>query len=422
MPTSRPLSQDLLSRLTAAPVGMLAQCRSAMPDAGVAARFAHRAAAPPRVGEVSVVVAPSPLLSVSGAVAGAAGSPDAAVAWHYGDPFGEQRAAVDRAAIVDRSHRSVLRITGAERLTWLHTISSQHVATLGDGQSAENLDLDLNGRVQHHFVLTELDGTVWIDTEAERGPDLLAFLQRMVFWADAKPVGAEDHAVLSLLGSGVAGLTETLGIPALPGVYEAAPLPGGGFLRRMPWPTADSFDLVIPRDQLTDLWTRLTAAGAVPAGMWAFEALRVAAVRPRIGPDTDERTIPHEVRWIGGVTEHGAVHLDKGCYRGQETVARVHNLGKPPRHLVLLHLDGSADERPATGDDITAGGRTVGRLGTVVDHYELGPIALALVKRAVPADTALAAGSVAASIDPDSVPADDEPQAGRIAVDRLRGR
>ncbi|MFE7745425.1 YgfZ/GcvT domain-containing protein [Nocardia sp. NPDC057455] len=371
---------------------------------------------------MSVVVAPSPLLDVSGAVAGAAGSPDAAVAWHYGDPFGEQRAAVDRAAIVDRSHRFVLRITGGERLTWLHTITSQHVAALGDGQSAENLDLDLNGRVQHHFVLTELDGTVWIDTEAERGPGLLGFLQKMVFWADAAPVEAADHAVLSLLGPGVADLTEALGVPALPGVYEAAPLPGGGFLRRMPWPTADSFDLVVPRDRLTDLWTRLTAAGATPAGMWAFEALRVAAVRPRIGLDTDERTIPHEARWIGGVAEHGAVHLDKGCYRGQETVARVHNLGKPPRHLLLLHLDGSADERPVTGDDITAGGRAVGRLGTVIDHYEFGPIALALVKRAVPADTALAAGPVAASIDPDSVPVDDVPQAGRVAVDRLRGR
>lgn len=392
-----------------------------MPFRAAVARFAHGRAAPPRVGEVSVVVAPSPILTVSGAVAGAAGSPDAAVAWHYGDPFGEQRAAVQRAAIIDRSHRFVLRITGGERLTWLHTISSQHVAALGDGRSAENLDLDLNGRVQHHFVLTELDGAVWIDTEAERGPDLLAFLQKMVFWADAKPE-ATDHAVLSLLGPGVAALTETLGITALPGVYEATALPGGGFLRRMPWPTADSFDLVVPRDQLTGLWDRLTAAGAVPAGMWAFEALRVAAVRPRIGLDTDERTIPHEARWIGGVAEHGAVHLDKGCYRGQETVARVHNLGKPPRHLLLLHLDGSADERPATGDDVTAGGRAVGRLGTVVDHYELGPIALALIKRAVPADTALVAGPVAASIDPDSVPADDEPQAGRLAVDRLRGR
>ncbi|MFF0546180.1 CAF17-like 4Fe-4S cluster assembly/insertion protein YgfZ [Nocardia thailandica] len=372
---------------------------------------------------MSVVVAPSPVLHTPGAVAGAEGSPDAAVAWHYGDPFGEQKAAVQRVAVVDRSHRSVGRITGGERLSWLHTISSQHLTALPDGHSAENLDLDLNGRVQHHFVLTDLDGTLWFDTEAERGPDLLTFLQRMVFWADAKPEAAPDHAVLSLLGPGAAALASVLGIAALPGeVYAATALPAGGFVRRMPWPTADSYDLIIPRETLITHWSALTAAGAEPAGMWAFEALRVAALRPRIGVDTDDRTIPHEARWIGGPAEFGAVHLNKGCYRGQETVARVHNLGKPPRNLLLLHLDGSADERPATGDDVTAGGRAVGRLGTVVDHFELGPIALALIKRSVPAGTELVAGSAAAAIDPDSVPAEDGVQPGRAAVDRLRGR
>ncbi len=371
---------------------------------------------------MSVVVAPSPLLTVAGAVPAAPGSPDAAVAWHHGDPFGEQKAAVERVAIIDRSHRAVLAIGGGERLSWLHTITSQHIEGLGDRESAENLDLDLNGRVLHHFVLTDLDGTVWIDTEAERGADLLTFLTRMVFWADAQPREAGDHAVLSLLGPRVDTLLDTLGVAELPGVYAAVPLPGGGFLRRMPWPTPDSFDLIVPRASLADWWTRLTAAGAEPAGSWAFEALRVAALRPRIGLDTDERTIPHEARWIGGVTEFGAVHLDKGCYRGQETVARVHNLGKPPRRLVLLHLDGSADARPEPGGEVTAGGRAVGRLGTVVDHYELGPIALALVKRAVPPETELVAGPAAASIDPDSVEADDTPQAGRLAVDRLRGR
>ncbi|MCU1646439.1 MAG: hypothetical protein JWN03_6714 [Nocardia sp.] len=322
--------------------------------------------------------------------------------------------------MVDRSHRFVISITGKERLSWLHTISSQAVAGLQDGQSAENLDLDLNGRVLHHFVLTELDGTVWIDTEAERGPDLLSFLQKMVFWADAKPEAAPDHAILTLLGPRITA--ETLGIPSLPEDYQAVPVPGGGFLRRMPWPTTDSFDLLVPRAQLTNWWTRLRDAGVEAAGSWTFEALRVAALRPRIGIDTDDRTIPHEANWVGGIEEHGAVHLNKGCYRGQETVARVHNLGKPPRNLVLLHLDGSADSRPAPGDAVTAGGRTVGVLGTVIDHYELGPIALALVKRSVPADTPLGAGPCAASIDPDSVPAHDEPQAGRLAVERLRGR
>ena len=144
-------------------------------------------------------------------------------------------------------------------------------------------------------------------------------------------------------------------------------------------------------------------------------------MRPEIDADTDDRTIPHEAGWIGGPEQLGAVHLDKGCYRGQETVARVHNLGKPPRRLVLLHLDGSADERPATGDPVTAGARTVGRVGTVVHHFEYGPIALALVKRNIAADVELSAGGAAASIDPDSIAPDTEVQAGRAAVERLRG-
>ena len=149
-----------------------------------------------------------------------------------------------------------------------------------------------------------------------------------------------------------------------------------------------------------DLQRRLTTAGVRPAGVWAYEAHRVAAVRPRLSVDTDERTIPHEVGWIGGPGQ-GGVHLDKGCYRGQETVARVHNLGKPPRTLVLLHLDGTVD-RPATGDAVLANGRAVGRLGTVVEHVDLGPVALALLKRGIPADTALTTGGdaeVAAMID-----------------------
>ena len=181
-------------------------------------------------------------------------------------------------------------------------------------------------------------------------------------------------------------------------------------------------DVLVSRADVAGLQHRLTQVGVRPAGVWAYEAHRVAAVRARLGVDTDERTIPHEVGWIGGPGA-GAVHLDKGCYRGQETVARVHNLGKPPRMLALLHLDGSVD-RPATGDAVLAGGRAVGRLGTVVEHVDLGPVALALVKRGIPADTALSTGgdaAVAAMLDPESLPAVDGPGAGRLAVERLRG-
>ncbi|UYP19595.1 folate-binding protein [Rhodococcus sp. Z13] len=373
----------------------------------------------------SPIVSESPLLALPDAVASPAEGPDAGLPWHYGDPLGEQRAASTGAAVVDRSTRFVIAVPGEERLSWLHTISSQHVAALPDGTSAENLSLDANGRIEHHFVQTDLDGVTWIDTEPARGADLLAFLKKMVFWSKAEPRDGNELAVLTLLGPDTRRpeVAAALGLDSLPDrPYAAVALPGGGFVRRMPWPTDDAFDLLVPRDRLAGIVTALTGAGVRPAGTWAFEALRVESLRPRIGVDTDDRTIPHEARWIGGPAEHGAVHLDKGCYRGQETVARVHNLGKPPRHLVLLHLDGSADGRPETGEAVTAGGRPVGRIGTVVDHFELGPIALALVKRTITPDTALVAGPCAASIDPDSVPPDEGVPAGRAAVDRLRGR
>jgi tRNA-modifying protein YgfZ len=346
--------------------------------------------------------------------------PDAGAVWHYGDPLGEQRAAADEAVVVDRSHRAAITITGAERKTWLHSISTQHVSELPDGAVTENLSLDGQGRVEDHWIQTQLDGVTHLDTEPWRGEPLLSYLRKMVFWADVA-VEPADAAVLSLLGPRLVDtpVLDALGIGSLPAEKTAAALPGGGFIRRMQGPGV-ALDLVIPRDQADQWRQRLVAAGVRPAGVWAYEAHRVAALRPRLGVDTDERTIPHEVGWIGP-----AVHLDKGCYRGQETVARVHNLGKPPRMLVLLHLDGSTD-RPTTGDPVLAGGRTVGRLGTVVDHVDEGPIGLALVKRGLPADTALTTGGdtqVPAVIDADSIPATATAGtgAGRLAIDRLRG-
>lgn len=345
------------------------------------------------------------------------GSPDTGVAWHYGDPLGEQRAAEHDAVFVDRSHRFVIALTGPERRSWLHSISTQHVADLADGACTENLSLDGQGRVEDHWQQTELNGTTYLDTESARGTALLDYLTKMVFWADARPA-AIDLAVLSLMGPKLADppVLAALGLDALPAESTAVALPGGGFVRRMP-SDAVELELLVPREQKDDWLHRLTAAGVRPAGIWAYEAHRVASLRPRLGLDTDERTIPHEVGWIGR-----AVHLDKGCYRGQETVARVHNLGRPPRMLVLLHLDGSG-ERPATGDPVLSDGRVVGRLGTVVDHVDSGPMALALLKRGIPAGTPLVTGGehpVAAEIDPDSLPPADTAGAGRLAVDRLR--
>lgn len=358
--------------------------------------------------------------------------PDAGAVWHYGDPLGEQRAAADGAVVVDRSHRAVLALTGADRKTWLHSLTTQHVSELPDGAVTENLSLDGQGRVEDHWLQTELGGVTYLDTEPSRGEPLLTYLRKMVFWSDVA-VEPADLAVLSLLGPrlGDPAVLDALGVGSLPAERTAVALPDGGFLRRLAGGSmrrlADGgsmrrldggcleLDLVVPRDQVQPRWRRLVDAGVRPAGVWAHEAHRVAHLRPRLGVDTDERTIPHEVGWIGP-----AVHLDKGCYRGQETVARVHNLGKPPRMLVLLHLDGSTD-RPATGAQVLAGGRAVGRLGTVIDHVDEGPVALALLKRGLPADTELTVEGVPAVIDADSMPPPDTAGAGRRAVEQLRG-
>ena len=349
----------------------------------------------------------SPLLQRPGAVE--AVGIDAGTAWHYGDPMAEQRAAETGAVLFDRSNRSVLTVTGDDRLTWLHTLTTQFLSTLTDGQTTEALILSPQGHVEHHFVVTEWNGAAVLDTEPAAGPALLAFLDGMRFWSKVENADiTTDLAILTLAGPAADEvLGEAFGAPA--GGLAAVAVEGG-FARR----TATGIDLLIARSQLAELAAALIDAGARPAGSWAADALRIPTRRPRWGVDTDDRTIPNEVSWL-----QSAVHLEKGCYRGQETVARVHNLGRPPRRLVMLNLDGSSGTLPATGSPVvTAQGKIVGRVGTVAQHHEDGPIALALVKRGVDAGTPLLAGTIDAAIDPD----DALPEADRAtplsAVDR----
>jgi folate-binding protein YgfZ len=333
---------------------------------------------------------------------------------HHGDPFAEQRAMARTAAVVDRSHRGVIAITGPDRLDWLHLLITQHVSALPDGGATEALVLDGQGRVLHHMAVAQVDDVVYLDVEAAELAELLAYLQKMVFWSKVEPRDATaELAVLSLVGPEAQAVLAALDVPVPEG---AAPLEGGGYVRRTRGPGL--VDLVVPRAAKAQWWQRITGAGARPAGTVAYEALRVAAVLPRAGLDTDDRTIPHEVGWISA-----AVHLSKGCYRGQETVARVANMGKAPRRLVLLHLDAGDERLPVPGEPITLEDRAVGRVGTVVQHHELGPVALALVKRSVPLDAELTAGAdTPARVDPTSAAAEETPARGRAAQERLRGR
>jgi folate-binding protein YgfZ len=318
----------------------------------------------------------SPLLNASGAVPGDA--PDTGVAAHYGNPYAEQRALAAGTAMVDRSHRGVVAITGPDRLSWLHSLSTQDLEHLEPGQSAETLILSPQGHIEHHLTLTDDGDALWAHVEPGTAGALLAFLESMRFMLRVEPADVTgDYAVLTVTGD----------LPGA-GLPEDALPPGTAAAIR----GALGTDLLVARGDLDQAATKFADGGLTLAGMQAYEALRIAAHRPRFGLDTDHRTIPHEVGWI-----ESAVHLNKGCYRGQETVARVHNLGHPPRRLVFLHLDGSEDRLPRHGDPVQLEEATIGFVGSAARHYELGPIGLALIKRTTPVDATLQAAGLPAA-------------------------
>ncbi len=287
----------------------------------------------------------SPLLELPGAVAG--DGIDAPVAAHYGSFNAEQRHLEAGEGFVDLSHRDVIRVSGPDRLSWLHALTTQHLTDLPPGETTGVLVLSPQGHVEHAFFGADDGEAFTAHTEPGRAGALVAWLDRMRFMSRVE----------------VADVTEDHAVAWRPARAGAAPYSG--------------YELV-PRDQLA---AYAEAAGPA-AGLWAFEALRIARGEPRVGLDTDERTIPNEAGWIGP-----AVHLDKGCYRGQETVARVHTLGRPPRRLTMLHLDGTENRLPTRGAPLVVDGderaRPVGFVGTSARHHELGPIALAMVKRNV---------------------------------------
>ena len=332
-------------------------------------------------------------------------SADAGVAAHYGDPMREQRTLETAVGLVDRSNRDVIAVPGDERASWLHTLTTQHLSDLAAGQGSELLVLSPHGHLEQHAYITEDGATAWLDTEPGAGAGLLKYLEMMRFFTRVEPRDAtREMAVLSLVGPDAAAVVDGLGEPrinAVPGPKFAAgavaPEPTsryavrafeGGLARRVPL----GVDLLVPRENAGAVTAKL---GVPPAGLWAYEAIRVARRIPRLGWETDHKTIPAEAGFMAA-----AVHLEKGCYRGQETVARVHHLGRPPRRLVLLHLDGIAtDQPPAQGTPVMLDSRVVGFVGTAVRHHELGMIALAIVKRNVADDARLVVGESAALID-----------------------
>ncbi|WP_131096771.1 CAF17-like 4Fe-4S cluster assembly/insertion protein YgfZ [Streptomonospora litoralis] len=317
----------------------------------------------------------SPLLSRPGAVAAA--PPDADVAAHYGEPAQEGRALDRGAAWIDRGNRGIVRVSGPDRLSWLHSLTSQYLTDAAPGTATEALILDTKGHIRFHLSVVEDGESVWIHTEPGAAADLAAFLDSMRFMLRVEITDlTAERRVLT-----VAGPDREAAVALVPDLGADIPL------RR----TDSGIDLFLPAESLSPVAAALADAGIRAAGMWAHEAARIADHRPRLGLDTDHRAIPHEMGWVGP-----AVHLEKGCYPGQETIARVHNLGRPPRRLVLLHLDGTAERLPEQGSAIELDGRSVGVLGSSARHHELGPIALGLVKRTVPVEAGFSVDGVAA--------------------------
>lgn len=266
--------------------------------------------------------------------------PDAGAVWHYGDPMREQRRLSAGEASVDLSHRPTFSITGPDRLSWLNNIASQKLDDLEPGRWFTAYILDPQGRIGHVFGGVDDGATLWASTEPGHQAALLAWLRRMQFAARVEIADRSDTHAMVIAGG----------------------------------------PRIVPREQLDEV------LGEQRAGTWAADALRIEAGQPRTFVDTDDKTIPNELANPEGLVLGAGVHLQKGCYPGQETVARVYTLGRPPRRLTLLHLDGTAEALPAVGADVVLDGRVVGRVGSSARHHELGPIALALIKRNVPAD------------------------------------
>ena len=296
----------------------------------------------------------SPLLDLPGAVE--ADGLDAGVAAHYGSDLREQRALVAGKGFVDLSHRDVVTITGPDRLTWLHALTSQYFEGLRPGTSTTALLLSPTGHIEHAMYGVDDGETFWLHTEPGAAAALVEWLQKMVFMSRVEITDVTDAYAI---------------------VWRPGTAPADGPLTRSGADSLGGHEVFLPRAELASL-------EGPASGVWAYEALRIEAGNPRLGLDTDERAIPNELGWLGV-----GVHLDKGCYRGQETVARVHNLGRPPRRLVRLLLDGSVDHLPAHGYAVRAGEKQIGFIGSAARHHEYGPIALALIKRNVDPETVL---------------------------------
>ncbi|CAB4669463.1 unannotated protein [freshwater metagenome] len=300
---------------------------------------------------------------------------------HYGDPMIEQRKLSEGQAFCLLDTQGVISVSGVDRLTWLHSLLSQNLKNLSPGDSAEALLLDPQGRIEQVIKIIDDGETTWLMVDQTHTESLLSWLQKMVFRmkveiadrsAEFATVGATNSdSEISFISNGHPLIWKD----QWPGVVA------GGFrysTRAVDYSWFEHLVLVADLEKVL--------AGKSMAGTMAADGLRVAAGRPKAINEVDEKSLPHELDLLST-----AVHLSKGCYRGQESVAKVHNLGHPPRRLTFLHLDGSEHALPDVGDEVRVAGedKSRGKITSVAQHFDMGPIALAVISRSVPEDAAL---------------------------------
>lgn len=291
----------------------------------------------------------------------------------FGNPLVEQRDLLSGKASVTLDSK-VITVTGDDRLKWLHALLSQNIVHLKPGESCEALLLNPQGHIEASIHVADDGVTSTLIVDESAAEHTLAHLTKMKLRTQVTIELHDELQVFATFGAPIEG-AETVWSDPWPAVY-----PGGhryATASGEPW---DYFESIAPISNLKE------------AGTVALEALRVASHRPAMN-EVDEKTLPHELDWLAT-----GVHLSKGCYRGQESVAKVHNLGHPPRRLVLLHLDGSGHLLPDVSAKVFLGETEVGRITSAGTHYEAGAIALAVIKRNVAEDALLEVeGNISAS-------------------------
>jgi tRNA-modifying protein YgfZ len=297
---------------------------------------------------------------------------------------GQYRALREGAGLLDRSERGKLLVSGADAAEYLQGQVTNEIEALEPDRGCYAALLDRKGHFVADMRVLRLShshaGDIWLDTEAIALEPLRKHLETYKIGREVEVVDeTREWAITSLIGPGSA---EIAGTPPLSPEYTQHYYERDG-IKILAIATDLGIDLDTRPQDAEVLREQLLAAGAEPVSEAAAEIVRVESGRPRFGHDFDGRTMPAEA----GVVER-AVDFEKGCYIGQEPVARLHYRGKPNRRLVGLRLSGPAEE----GAALRLGEREVGAVGSACVSPALGPIALAIVRREAEAGDRLEVG------------------------------